>query len=177
MKPLKISLPDDLRAQLETVSTAAGRSVAEEVRHRLSRSLDDDGLAPETRKLMAAVGNLSVLVKLQTGHDWHSHPASGRVFRRMITARLARLGIKSPFSNEAVFQPGELPGALLVDSEHPDEMGAALEAIEFHTPPMTDEHRRRIDEAREKFLQELRDRQELGDVPPIRRRKSRGGRS
>ena len=52
----------------------------------------------------------------------------------MITARLARLGIKGPLSNEAVFQPGELPTALLVNSENPDEMGTALEAIDFYPP-------------------------------------------
>ena len=172
MKQLKISLSDDLRARLETISAAAGNSVAEEIRQRVERTIAQDA-DPPTGKLLAAIDRFAVLVKLQTNYRWHDHAAAGRVFRRMITARLARLGIKSPFSNEAVFQPGELPTALLVNSEHPDEMGTALEAVEFHTPQMTAERQRKIEEADRALRQELSEKSE----PPIRRRQARGGKS
>lgn len=108
--------------------------VSEEIRQRLERTFRNDGIDQPTRALMAAIDRFAVLVRLQTNHHWHAHAAAGRVFRRMITARLARLGIKGPLSNEAVFQPGELPTALLVNSENPDEMGTALEAIDFYPP-------------------------------------------
>jgi hypothetical protein len=61
----------------------------------------------------------------------------------MITARLARL---KP-AGDAVFKPGELPAARLVapDSDDPEQIGLALEAVEFHTPPMTPQLRDRVD--------------------------------
>ena len=86
-----VALPDDLREQLQQAADAAGHSVAAEIRLRLEQSFRDDGIDPRTRLLMATINELAVLVKLQTSHHWFDHAAAGRVFRRMITARLARL--------------------------------------------------------------------------------------
>src|SRR5438128_1680405 len=132
-RQMGVGLPDDLRAQLEAASAAGGHSVAEEIRRRLERTFEDEGIDPETRKLMAAIGSLTTLVRLQTGHAWHSHAAANRVLRHAITARLARL---KP-SGEAVFAPDELPSARLVaaGSDDPEAMGLGLEAVDFHTPP------------------------------------------
>jgi hypothetical protein len=155
MKQLKVSLPDGLRAQLDTAAASAGQSVAEEIRQRLEQSFEQDEIDQHTRQFMAAIANLVVLVRLQTGHDWHSHPAANRVLRNAITARLARL---RP-SGEPVFAPGELPSALLVASDDPEAMGLGLEAINFHTPP--------VDKAR---LQEM----EKETMAELQRRHSKG---
>jgi hypothetical protein len=133
--PLKrqmgVALDPKLRARLEAASVTAGHSVASEIRRRLEQSFEAEGLDLPTRRLMAAIGELAVLVRLQTNHAWHSHPAANRVFRHALTARLARL---KP-SGEPVFAPNELPTVRLVaaGSDDPEAMGLALEAVEFHT--------------------------------------------
>ncbi len=133
MQQLKISLSDEIRDQLDAASAKAEHSLGEEIRRRLQTSFDDEALDPETRRLAAAIGNLAVLVKLQTG----------RVLRHALTARLARLKPEG----EPVFGSGELPIARLVasGSDDPEAMGLGLEAVDFHTPPMTAERRRQID--------------------------------
>jgi hypothetical protein len=134
MKQIKVSLPDGLRAQLEEAATNADHSLSEEVRTRIEESLEEDVIDPETRKLMAGIGALAHLVRIQTGRNWYDHAASNRVLRHAITARLERM---KGGTDEAVFHPGELPVVRLVaaGSDDPREMGLALEAVDFHTHP------------------------------------------
>ena len=154
MKQLKVGLPDELRDQLEAAAASSGKALGEEIRDRLETGIAAD---TETRKLLDAVGSLATLVRLQTGHDWHNHPAANRVMRYALTARLARLKPEG----EGIFAPGDLPIARLVapESEDPEAMGLALEAMEFHTPPMTSDLRRMLDEKLKETKGELRRRQ------------------
>jgi hypothetical protein len=163
-----VRLPRDMLERLRQ----SERGVSEEIRERLARSLDEDGIDVETRKLMAAIETLSVLVRLQTKHDWHRHPAANRVFRHAITARLARLKPEG----EAVFGPDDLPAptARLVATDDVEAMGLGLEAIEFHTPPVTDARRRQLEEAERAFRQELATR---AAPAPTRKPKAKGGKS
>jgi hypothetical protein len=153
VKQLKVSLPDGLREHLEQASSKAGHSLSEELRLRLEKTIADEEIDPETRELMAAVGRFAALVRLQTRQEWHRHPAAHRVLRHEITARLARLKPEG----EPVFLSGELPTARLVaaGSDDPEAMGLALEAVDFHRPPMTPERRRRLDELRENTYREI----------------------
>src|SRR5262245_47223368 len=123
MKQLKVSLPDELRAEIEEAAAKAGHSLGEEIRQRLERTLQDDGIDPATRKLMAAIGDLHVLARSQPNHSWHQQPAAHRVFRHAIVARLARL---RP-TGEPVFAPGDLPDHPLVASQDVEAMGQGLE--------------------------------------------------
>jgi hypothetical protein len=159
MKQLKVSLPDDLRDQLEEAATKAGRSLSEEVRERLTlpeevrrrvekaarkaghgiteeigqrleRTLRNDAIDPETRKLTDTIGLLAHLVKIQTGHAWFSHPGAASVMKHAIDERLART---KGGSGEAVFGPDELPpnekrylGAI---SDDPRVMGSILAGV------------------------------------------------
>jgi hypothetical protein len=138
----------------------SARGVSEEIRARLRRSLDEDN-DPETRKLVAAINRLAGWVKLETGHAWHSHPAATRIFLDAITARLARL---KP-DGEPEFGPGELPArrVFVAASNDLTTIGLALEAIEFHTPPVTDEDRRRVEEELERVVQDINRSQDEGD--------------
>jgi plasmid stability protein len=153
MKQLKVGLPDYLREELERAAAASGRSLADEVRVRLEASFESEGSDPETRALAAAVDNLASLVAIQTGHKWHKHAAANRVMRYAITARLARLKPEG----EAVFQPDELPKNRLAapGSDDPDTMGLALEAINFHTPPMSLEQSHELLEKTKREFQQL----------------------
>jgi plasmid stability protein len=146
MKQLKVSLPDDLRGQLDSAAAANDRSLGNEIRERLQQSFEREAGDTETLKLAEAILKFATLVLIQTGHTWHAHRAANRVMRCAITNRLARLRPKDsePFPR---FRPGELPVHRLVapDSDDPDVMGYAIEATEFHTPPMTPEMRKHLD--------------------------------
>ena len=127
------------------------------MRRRLERTFVDDGIEPETRKLMAAIANLDFLTWLGTNRlRWHSHPGANQVLRHAIAARLQRL--RPP--GEAVFATGELAVPPLVASEDPQAIGLAIEAIDFHQPPMTPERRAELNRFAEAKSQELRRRHE-----------------
>jgi hypothetical protein len=131
---IKVSLSDEVRTELEAAAENAGRSLSEEVRLRLERSIGDDRLEPQVRDLVASIVPLSVYVNLQTGHRWYDHAAAARVFLHAITARLTRI-IGQPDLTTATFAPGELPTNRLVaaGSDDPAEMGRAVESVQFHT--------------------------------------------
>jgi hypothetical protein len=161
-RQMGVALSDDLRDRLEKSADAAGHSVGEEIRQRLERTFaEDDARDPETRKLISAIADLAIWVRIQTNRDWHSHPAANRVLRDAITTYLARL---KP-SGEPVFAPGELPTVRLVaaGSDDPEAMGLALEALVFHTPPMTPERQRLLDATRAKAIHEMKKRHGLED--------------
>src|SRR5262249_28424025 len=124
-------LADALRAADAQRDSPQGLSA--EVRERLERTYYEDlqGDA-QTRQLMNAILNLASLVKLQTGHDWHSHAGANRVMRHAITARLARL---KP-DGEPTFKSNELPKSRLVapGSDDVEHMGLGLEALDFSQP-------------------------------------------
>jgi hypothetical protein len=132
-KQLGVALSKALRAELEHSALKHGHSLAEEIRQRLEKTYDHETADRPTRDLMDAVLNLAMLVRLQTGHDWHGHPAASRVLRYAIMARLARL---RHAADDDVFRKEELPGIRLVapESDDPETMGAELEALDHHTP-------------------------------------------
>jgi hypothetical protein len=151
MKQLKIRLPDHLHEWVERAAAASERSLNEEVRMRLEASFEREGTDPETQALVAAVENLATLVKIQTAHKWHEHPAATRVLRHAITARLDRL---KP-NGEEVFGTEELPKSRLAapGSDDPEVMALALEAIDFHAPHMRLEQSKMFEEAVRRLLQ------------------------
>jgi hypothetical protein len=126
--PTAIRLPREMYERLKRLPGG----LAEQIRSRVELTFRNDEIDEPTRKLMAAVENLAVLVRLQTCHEWHSHPAANRVLRHAIVARLARL---KGGGEEASFAPDELPKARLVapESDDPRDMGVALEAVDFHS--------------------------------------------
>lgn len=154
VKQMGVGLPELLRAQLERAAKDAGHSIAAEIRSRLERTFKEDADDQATRALAVAVVNFAALVRLQTGHAWHSHPAASRVMRQAIISRLARL--KGGWEEEAAFAPGELPTARIFapGSDDPREMGLALEAAEFYSPPDNDPRVRKLREDFERNVRE-----------------------
>jgi hypothetical protein len=159
MKQIKVSLPDDLRLQLEDAAAKAGRSLSEEVRERvalpesvrahveaaankaghsiaeeigrrLERTFRDDARDPDTRKLTDTIGLLAHLVKIQTGHSWFDHPGATSVMKFAIDSCLART---KGGDGKAVFGADELPPTekryLAVLSDDPQVMGSILAGI------------------------------------------------
>jgi hypothetical protein len=144
-------LEDQLRERLEKASAAAKRSVGAEIRERLAASFEaEDAADAITRSLAARIGELASWVVLATGYNWYAHPAAHKAFTRAIGASLAKLRPEG----EPVFAPGELK-SLLVDSNDPEVIGLAIEAIVHNLPPMTPERRRLLDEKEAELMRKL----------------------
>jgi hypothetical protein len=134
MQQLKVSLPDNMRARLDAASTAAGRTLGEEIRRDLEDAFFWGKFDPFTRLLMAQIGFAEQLTKAQTGREWREHPAAHHVFRQTITSLLAR---RKP-AGEATIDPAELPPNRPVASTDLTEMGIALEAMISFGRPLSD---------------------------------------
>ena len=129
MRQLKISLTDDLFRHLEMVSTAAGHSLASEIRRRLERTFAQEGSDPQTDELLTAIQSFAVLVKCETGHAWHTHAGANEAFRRAIDLRLTR---RKP-SGSAAFNPGSLPSrrSITANTHDPVMMGHLIEVFDL----------------------------------------------
>jgi hypothetical protein len=161
MKQIKVSLPDDIRLQLEDAASKAGRSLSEEVRERLAlpehvhalveaaaskaghsiaeelgrrleRTFRDDAIDLKTREITDMIGLLTHLVKIQTGHSWFDHPGAASIMKFAIDACLART---KGGDGKATFGPDELPPTekryLAVSSDDPQVMGSILAGIAY----------------------------------------------
>jgi hypothetical protein len=105
-----LRLPRELHAQLKRA--AAGRSVSEEMRARLERSLLRD-LADDapTRALTEAISELARNVKAYYG-GWHENPYSFAVFRVAVDTLLSKMRPKGePVEPESSDEwlPGDTP--------------------------------------------------------------------
>jgi hypothetical protein len=128
MKQLKVSLPDDLRDQLEKASGKAGHSLGEEVRGRLERSFAEDAaLDPITRELVAGIINLATAVQADLGAQWHTFPAVHKVFTAAVAQRIG--GYKprtNPGLGAATLDLLGKVGAAQVE-QAPDAVGGTIE--------------------------------------------------
>jgi hypothetical protein len=144
-------LEDELRERLEQASAAANRSVGAEIRERLAASFEaEDAADAITRSLAATIGKLATWVLTATGHKWYAHPAAHKAFMRAIGASLANLRPEG----DPVFAPGEKK-SVLIDSDDPEVIGLAVEAIVRNLPPMTPELRRLLDEKQAELQRKL----------------------
>jgi hypothetical protein len=129
MRQLKIGLTDDLFRQLARVSTAAGHSLASEIRRRLERTFAQEGSDPRTDELLTAIRSFAVLVKCETGHAWHAHAGANEAFRRAIDLRLSR----RKQSGSAAFGDGSLPSdrSVTANTQDPVMMGHLIEVFDL----------------------------------------------
>jgi hypothetical protein len=174
-KRLLIGLPDELRAKLDAATAKTGASLNSEIRARLEQTFRNEQFDPHTRLLMALVGYLAELAKLDTNGEWHAHAAANKVFRQGVASLLSHFGQPS---GDPVFAADELPAARLVESDDPTTIGIGLAAIAFHNRPLTDDERRQIAE-RTKEHQRLREQsaQGRGPVSSLFVDKPKGGKS
>lgn len=127
-KQLPVSLTPHLRRELEAAAAKSGVSLGEEVRQRLFKSFADETVDARTRELADAVIGFAIGVKLETGREWHAHPAANRALRFAVTARLARL---KPEGDD-MFKAGEMPNnRIITSSEDPQVIGQTIEAFDF----------------------------------------------
>jgi hypothetical protein len=139
MRQLKTSLEDDDIAYFERAAKERGRSLSEEIRLRLDRSIQQDRSEPATQELRDAIDDLANYVFFQCGIGWEEHPAATRIMRDAIAARLKRM---VPDYETATFTADELresrkkatlAASPLLTSDDQSTWGAALEALAFHS--------------------------------------------
>jgi hypothetical protein len=102
-------MPDHIREWLEKASAASGKSIAEEIRDRVSqtfRILTDD----KTRNLIDFAVQLAQKLEFDTGRQWHEHRSVGEVFNTALAARIRRLQTRDGES-------GSEPGAFQIRHE------------------------------------------------------------
>jgi hypothetical protein len=88
MKPLKVALPDDMRAKLEASASESGCSIADEIRQRIALSLLADEPDAPTRELDHNIKRIMRDVQYATGMNWHAHPLAHAAFVEAITTLL-----------------------------------------------------------------------------------------
>jgi len=144
MGQLKITMPDDLRAKLDQASAKSSLSVAEEIRSRVERTLQEDAADPPTRELKDTVQKLAELVKLQTGRAWHEDDRAANILCEAITHRLLRLYPHMIYRPLPLVPPGdelepwekfpnnELPPNRPLTASDQYDWSYALEAIDFY---------------------------------------------
>jgi hypothetical protein len=142
MQQLKVSLPDDMRARLDAASTAAGRTLGEEIRRDLEDAFFWCQFDEPTRLLMAQIGFAAQLTKAQTGRNWQEQAGAHHVFRQVISSLLTR---RKP-AGEATIDPSALPPGRPVGSTDLTEMGIALEAMISFGRPLSDQEQHDLHE-------------------------------
>ena len=90
MKQLKISLPDDLRSQLDAAAEKTNQSLAEEIRSRLEQTFEADAFDRETRELAASVMRMANQIQRGFG-SWHQRPKAHEALARAIQDYLTSL--------------------------------------------------------------------------------------
>jgi hypothetical protein len=130
MKQLKVALPDELRAQLDAASAKSGRSVADEIRTRVERSLELDALDRPTRDFIVGVALMPAEIERETAAAWHKHAGAWAAFRQAIISRLKRLEPKGPIAfGKRPHQSG--PGSV------PEDIGMWAESHLWENPNFT----------------------------------------
>jgi hypothetical protein len=177
MRQVNVSLPDDLRAELDAASAAAGHTLATEIRNRLQRSIANDRLGGPNQRFMQLIGLLGFLTRQQTGHMWHEHAAAHFVFRGAIEILLGRM---KPAGNP-VLDPAELPADRPVAVTDLEAMAAGLEAIISHGRMLQEGEQLLLREWEEERRQQLDQFKKIFETPPpaprshMRKPKPEGG--
>jgi len=130
MKQLKVALPDDLRVRLDAASEKSGRSVAEEIRLRVERTLELDSMDGPTREFFKGLVLMPAEIQRETGTVWHKHAGAWAAFRQAILSRLKRLqpqGATAFGARPHQSQPGD----------DPEEIGIWAESHLWENPNFT----------------------------------------
>jgi hypothetical protein len=134
MKQLKVALPDDLRARLETASSKSGRSLADEIRVRVQASFAAD---KPTADFLEGVARMPAEIELETGAAWHKHAGAHEAFVQAILSRLLR------FKPKGSMAFGDRPHATVLDDD-PNLLGVLIEGRLHQMPDFSNSPTRRL---------------------------------
>jgi hypothetical protein len=151
LRQIKVSLTEDLIAELEAAAEKERRSLSEEVRERIMGTAGRVDLGrPDISDLLDKVAELAILAEFTTKQRWDRDAATAYLLQLAVTRHLQRHGAK---------EVGEIPTSEtfrregLVASTNPSEIATAMEAVvNFKLKVarrLADEQRRLADEIRE----------------------------
>lgn len=104
--PLSLRTTKELREQLEDAASYSGRSLAQEVEHRLGASFQKEASATtrQTGMLLDAINIIASVIEAQTGKHWHEDPPTYAALRMAIEKLISK--------NQPPMAPGELEANL-----------------------------------------------------------------
>jgi plasmid stability protein len=162
MKQLKVSLPDDLRAQLDATSAKNGQSVAEEIRSRVEASFAQEAVDKPLRDLLENVTRLAAEIERERGAAWHKHAGAHELLTLAIAIWLGELKPAGPTAFDANW-----PHATVFGND-PHQLAALIVHRIRNDPNFTNSATRRWmeDEHQRSFFTQERWQDRLGPPPP-----------
>jgi hypothetical protein len=101
-----------LDADVLDLLRGGGRSVSDEVRHRLERTFIEDGIDAATRELRVGLVHIAAKLRQDYNAEWHASSKAREAFSAAIVERLkayAFLAKKTPSAEERLFAPRGSP--------------------------------------------------------------------
>jgi hypothetical protein len=104
-RQLGVALDDQVRALLENLASKSDRSIADEIRNRIERTIDQDVFDPATRKLGLAIMELAHGIQENSGCRWYEQPKAHEALAEGVTTLIE--GLKPPATAEDQWGPDD----------------------------------------------------------------------
>jgi len=127
LRQIKVSLSENVIAELEAEAAKEGRSLSEELRERIMSTAGRIDLGrPDIGELVDKVAEMTVLAEFTTKQRWDRDPATAYLLQLAIVTLLRRHGARevAEIPTSETFQREGL-----VASTNPMEIATALEAV------------------------------------------------
>jgi hypothetical protein len=121
-RQLAVALPPDTRAHLDATAKAGNRSVAEEMRRRIDKSIDWEKFDEVTMELLEGIKQMSALLSQDFGMEWHEHPRAHEAFKVAVAQRIAEYAPPPSAPSAAASDLG-----LVRSTDPPDTIGRMRE--------------------------------------------------
>jgi hypothetical protein len=132
-----------LEADVIDLLRRGGRSLSDEIRHRLERTFKEDGMDAVTRELRDGLTHIAAILRQDYHAEWHASSNAREAFSAAIVQRVdayAYLAKKRPSAEEELFAP----------RGSPERIGRSRETSDRHlhpypvlnsSPPASDDRR------------------------------------
>jgi hypothetical protein len=156
MKQIKVSIPNDILAQLEDSANRDGVSLSEAVRNRLVWTADRVDLGrPDIGALVDKIAELAILAEGTTEQRWDNDPATAYLLQLAIAILLRRHGARevAQIPTSEIYQREGL-----VQSNDPTVLATAMEALVSFKLHRLDDGRLDLKELRASVEAKIRER-------------------
>jgi hypothetical protein len=130
----KVSMPDVLREWLEKASTDSGKSIAEEIRERVTRSFAIR-VDPETSDLIDFIVRLALQMEQETGSPWHDQAGVNQVFASALSRRVRRF-VREDGPTDFLVRGEPFQGKRIDSDVARDEFSRIIEWLDLREHPI-----------------------------------------
>jgi hypothetical protein len=150
---LTVALPPEVRVHLDTAAKTGDRSIAEEVRRRLDKTIHSDRRDPITTELIEGLERIAALLRLDFGKEWYENTRAHEAFVTALNQRLAG------------YAPPPLEGSAAVDlglvgpTDPPETIGRMRERDDQRLSGyryLHEAQQRRADRRRARFVKSIK---------------------